>query len=553
MSKLPVKMALFAALAAAPVVWAAGRRTRPASKPATRPAAPAGARITDDGWFAPRKPKKPPPPLPEKVTKTFIIPIQGPIGLATYESVKRRVVRCQRKGAELVILDMNTPGGRVDVMEGIVNLLVDELAAVRRVAYVNPNAYSAGAIISLACHEIVMAERAVIGDAMPIIFGPKGLVPLPDKERAKMESPLIALAIDLAEENGHNVALCEGMVTVSIEVWLIRNRKTGQMRVVDADSANWRPNVLNAPRRKKDDIIPSPDAEWEFVKLADRSKNQLVTMKTRLAMRFGFVDHQFETMNDLLKHYNVTEPPIVLKDTWSEVLVGWLTSMAVAGVLMSVGMICIFIEIRTPGLGLPGLIALICFATFFGAQYLVGLAVWWEIAVFAIGVILIALEVFVIPGFGVAGISGIACCLIGLLAMFVGNPPTDLPIPRSPLSWETFSNGVFTLACAFVVAAVAGALLARYLPKIPFVNRLCLAAATVAVPQAPVTEDAPVRTVRVGDRGVVASMCRPIGKVRIGQNLMDAASEGEPIEPGTPVRVLRLDSNRLVVEKIEEA
>ena len=517
------------------------------------PAPPAGARITSDGWFAPRKPKKSPPALPDRVTKAFVIPIHGPITPTTLDSVKRKIVKCRTGQAELVIFDMNTPGGRVDVMNSIVDLLVKELADVRRVAYVNPNAYSAGAIISLACHDIVMTERAVIGDAMPIMFGPQGLMPVPDKERAKIESPLIALAKDLAQENGYNEALCEGMVTVSIEVWLIRNRKTGEMRAVDANNANWRPKVLNAPRRKKDDVEPLADAEWEFVALADRSKNQLVTLKTRAALRFGFVDHQFVTLDDLLKHYNVTEPPVVLGDTWSEKLVGWLTSTAVTSLLMGLGMLCVFIEIRTPGLGLPGLIALICFVIVFGSQYLIGLAAWWEIAVFMIGLVLIALEIFVIPGFGVAGISGMACCLIGLLAMFVDNPPNSMPIPRGELSWEMFSSGVFALACAFVGAAVAGALLGRYLQKIPFVNRLCLAAVTAVQPQVPVTADAPVRRVQVGDRGVVASMCRPIGKVRFGDNLIDAASEGETIEPGTPVCVLRLDSNRLVVKRIEEA
>jgi len=549
MSRLAISIGLFAALAALAASVAAQT-----TRPATLPAGPPGARKTPDGWFAPRAPSEPVPDLPENVTRAFVIPIHGPISLTTLESVKRKIVRCRTGDAELVIFDMDTPGGRGDAMNGIVDLLMDEMEGIRRVAYVNPKAYSAGAIISLACHEIVMADRAVIGDAMPILIGPGGqLIPIPAEERAKIESPTITQVKDLAKRNGYNVALCEGMVTVSIEVWLIRNRQTGQMRTVNADAANWRATVLNAPGRKKDDIPPPADSPWEFVHLADRASNQLVTMNTPDAVRFGFVDNTFDTMDDLLEHYNVTTPPVVLSDTWSEVLVDWLTSPTVVSLLMGVGMLCIYIEIRTPGLGLPGLIALICFVIVFGSQYLVGLAAWWEIAVFAIGLVLIALEVFVIPGFGVAGISGIACCLIGLLAMFVDNPPTGLPIPDGALSWETFSNGMFALALAFVGAFIAGAILARYLPKIPFVNRLCLAAATVAEPQAPVTQDAPVRKIQVGDRGVVASMCRPVGKVRIGQDLVDAASEGETIEAGTPVRVLRLDSNRLVVEKTEEA
>ena len=554
MSKLSIAIAVLSGLAAAGAARVAAPATRPASRPASMPAPPPGARITQDGWFAPRSRGDTPPSLPDEITRAFVIPIHGPIGLATYESVKRKVTRCRAQGAQLVILDMDTPGGRGDAMDGIVDLLMDDLKDVYRVAHVNPKAYSAGAIISLACHEIVMAKRAVIGDAMPILIGPGGqLIPIPEAERAKIESPTITQVRGLASRNGYNVALCEGMVTVSIEVWLIRQRKTGETRTVNADAANWRAIVINAPRRKKDDIVPPPDSPWEFIHLADRASNQLVTMGTRDARRFGFVDHVFATRADLLAHYNVTAPAVVLGDTWSETLVAWLTSTAVAGVLMSVGMICVFMEIRTPGLGLPGLIALICFSIFFGSQYLIGLAAWWEIAVFTIGVILIGLEVFVIPGFGVAGVSGIVCCLVGLLMMFVDNAPGDWPIPRGDLSWEVFSNSVFALACAFIAAFIAGALLARYLPKIPFVNRLCLAAAIVVQPQAPVTERAAVRSVRIGDRGVVESMCRPVGRVRIGDDLLDAASEGETIEPGTPVRVLGLDSNRLIVEKVKEA
>ena len=95
--------------------------------------------------------------------------------------------------------------------------------------------------------------------------------------------------------------------------------------------------------------------------------------------------------------------------------------------------------------------------------------------------------------------------------------------------------------------------LARYFRKIPFANRLCLAMATAAEPQAPVMEDSPVRRIQAGDRGVVESMCRPVGKVRFGDDLVDAVSEGGPIDAGTPVRVLAMDSNRPIVERDQEA
>jgi len=566
MNRFAVYSVLFAALAAASVFSAEPRG--PATAPAaSRPAsAPEGARITDDGWFAPRRPKSPHPPVPDEVTRAFIIPIHDEITLGTLESIKRRVIKCRVGKAQLVIFDMDTPGGRSDAMNGIIDLLMDGLRDVRRVAYVNPDAYSAGAMISLACHEIVMAKRAVIGDAMPILIGPGGLMPVPEAERAKLESPGLAQVRSLAEENGYDRATCEGMITVKIEVWLIRNRQTRELRIVDADTKHWRRRVVGAPgivgsiasdplkavgKGEAPRTAPA-DAEWEFVDVVDKA-DKLLTLHTTEAVRFGLADNVFATMDDLLAHYNVTAPPTVLVDSWSEKFVGWITDPIIAGLLLAAGSVALFVEIRTPGLGVPGIIALICFTLRFGGQYMAGLATWWEIVIFMIGVVLIVLEIFVIPGFGVAGISGIICCVFGLVAMVIDNPPTEWPVPRGEMGWNMFSTGIFAIVCAFIAAVVLSVVLARYLRNIPYMNRLCLAMAPVVEPQAPVMEDSPIRRIKVGDRGVVESMCRPVGKVRFGDDLIDAVSEGEPIDAGTPVRVLAMDSNRPVVERDQEA
>ena len=174
------------------LICAAGAADKPA--PATGPAMVRveGDRvITPDGWFA--RPEVQRPPLPEKITNAFVIPIHGPIGTSTYEAVKRKIVKCKSSGAQMVIFDMKTPGGSLKAMMGIIEQILDELPGVTTVAYVNPRAISAGAIISLACHEIVMSPRAIIGDAMPIMISPQGqLVPIPKAERAKIESYTLA-------------------------------------------------------------------------------------------------------------------------------------------------------------------------------------------------------------------------------------------------------------------------------------------------------------------------------------------------------------------------
>ena len=510
------------------------------------PQIPPGARVTDEGWFAPRRPQGVQVKLPRKVTKAFVIQIHDGITKATYEAVRRKVVRCRTAAAEMVILDMNTPGGDLMATRKIVKLLMDDLEDVYRVAYVNPEAYSAGAIISLACHEIVMNRRSVIGDAMPIIMQGD----LSKAKRAKIESPLLAEARILAVENGYNQALCEGMITIKVEVWLIRHRRTRELRVVDADSNGWRRKVAGAPGERKKNSADK-DKAWEFLKTVDPD-HKLVTMNTREALRYGLVEHVFRSRQELEKHYGLTVPAAELIDTWSETMVTWLTSPPVVAILVLIGIMAFYSELRTPGLGVPGAVAVVCFGIVFGSHYLTGLAAWWEVALFALGLVLLALEVFVIPGFGVAGVGGIVCCTVGLLAIFVDNPPDRLPIPSGALSWSMFSNGVFALGCAFVLSMIGGAILAKYLANIPIVSKVVLGPVE-ASDEAPVTADAPVRKVHVGSVGVVESMCRPVGKVRFGQDLVDASSEGEIVGPGARVRVLRYEGNRVVIEKVEDA
>ena len=172
---------------------------------------------------------------------------------------------------------------------------------------------------------------------------------------------------------------------------------------------------------------------------------ELVSVTASEAVRLGFAEHIFESVEQLHQHYNIVVAPTVLKDNWSETLVGFLTTPAVTSILLMAGIFFLYMEMNTPGFGVPGGLAIACFAILFGSRFLIGLAQWWEIGLFAVGLLLLAVEVFVIPGFGVAGISGIICCVAGLLAMVIPNAPAELPWPRSDMDWSWFGNGVFAL------------------------------------------------------------------------------------------------------------
>jgi membrane-bound serine protease (ClpP class) len=530
-------------------------RTRPArpepsgatTGPTTRPGGVVVTEdriITEDGWFP--RPEVDLPDLPDPVTKAFIIPIHGPITPATYDNVSRKVTKVLGSGGELVVFDMNTPGGRIDAMEAIVDLILDDLRSVQTVAYVNSDAYSAGAIISAACTEIVMAPGGVIGDAMPIIAGPGGIQPLPEEERAKIESPLLALARRLAEARGHDVELLESMITLDREVWLVRDRDTGRLRLVRA--SRHEKKVLGAPG--VDPVEIDPTTRWEFIEVVT-PLDKLATLNTSEAIRAGFARQVFDGYEQLKRHYDVEGELVKLTDSWSERFVAFLARPAISGLLITIAMICGYVELSSPGFGIPGALALTALALLFGGRYLAGLANWWEIALFFIGIVLIAGEIFITPGFGVLGISGILCCAISLLALLVANPPDELPLPDTQRAWDLFSDGVMWLSLAAIASAVGIGLLMRYVDSIPVANKLFLPEAE-HVDTAPVAETSPYARIRPGAVGVVEGPCRPVGKVRFDEDLLDASSEGLTIEAGARVRAVRWEGNRLIVEKVEE-
>ena len=548
--RLPLAaMALLGLCAAA--AW--GGAGEPLTRPATRPAStlPAGFGLTGDrfetpdGWFP--LPKFDRPALPEKVTKAFVIPIHGPITNTTFKAVRRKIIRCKTKtaGAELIVLDMNTPGGISTAMNAIVEQILRELPGVTTVAYVNRRAWSAGAIISLACHEIAMAPTSIIGDAMPILINERGQpVPMSEDLRAKVESAAIEEVRLLVEKRDHSQALCEGMVTSKLEVWLIRHTPTRELKVVDATA--WRGKVRGVPGGGVAALLAADEVEWEHVQTI-AGPDRVVTLTTKRALRAGLVRCVFEDMDALKKHYNVVGEMVTLEDNWSEEVVAFLTSPAVMAFLVFVGILCAYVEINSPGFGVPGAIAILCFAIVFGSQYISGMAQWWEIALFFVGVVLLVVEVLVLPGFGVAGIAGILCCIVALLAMLVDNAPTEFPWPDTKGAWAMLTTGTLWLLAAFVAAMVVGVVLGRYLHKVPLAGRLVLAAPN-APDTAPTSEEAPIRHIRPGQTGRVIQPCRPVGKVEIGGEFADAIAEGAFVPAGSEVVVLRVEGNRVVVE-----
>ncbi|HUS47974.1 MAG TPA: NfeD family protein [Phycisphaerae bacterium] len=548
--RLQLRFVALVIITAAAVSTVAAEGPAPATQPATTmpTTGPASKKIwlgmIPKGTFE-RTPQAPPPALPKAINRAFVIPIHGGINDVMADVLQKKIAICKGRGAQIVIFDINSPGGELKAMERIINLIRDDLRGIYTVAYVNPEAISAAGILSLACNEIVLTPVAKIGDAMPVLVGPQGYIPIPKEERGKIESYARADVRVQAQLSGYNVALCEAMVTLDREIWLIKERRTGELKVVD--SRDYPNSVLGAPAK---DNNPPPDAQWQFMAIID-GPNELVTMTADEAAALGFAEQVLPSMKELREHYNIVGEPAVLADSLSDRVVGVLTSPLVTAVLVMAGLFCLYTELRTPGFGIFGIFGIACFAILFGSRYLIGLANWVEIALFALGVLLIAIEIFAIPGFGVVGILGIICCVVALAAMAVANPPDVLPIPQTRLDWSIFESGLFALAVGFFLAIVAAAAAAKYLPKASLARGLVLVPASSGA--SAVSETSPIARIKAGDLGQVENICRPVGKVRFGDDLLDATSEGGIIEAGAEVRVLRREGNNLIIERVKSA
>ncbi|MBN1506783.1 MAG: hypothetical protein JW955_08050 [Sedimentisphaerales bacterium] len=472
-----------------------------------------------------------------------VIPCKGTIDQALLYSMRRRSEIALRTGADYLIYQIETYGGMVDAADSIAKYLIQEVSPrAHTVAYITTEAISAGALVSVSCRDIIMRENTTIGDAAPITMGGK----LEGVEREKAESFVRAAFQRAAEANGYPALLLRAMVTMQIEVYRVLNLRTGQYEFFE-----------------KDDLPKDPN-EYEVEKAEKISgSDELLTLTASRAQEYGLARAVVPDLDGALaflaKRDNVVfvTKPEVLEPNWSELMVSWLNSPVVMGILFMLALLGVYIEFNAPGVGLPGLVAVICFALILGSKYLVGMANWAEVLLLFIGVVLLLVEIFVLPGFGVAGILGIACVLIGLFGMLIRNPPNEIPWPQTSGDWQNLSSGVIGLAVGFVGFVVAAWLLSRYLPKIPFMSGLILSPAVAAtgrggsqISMTSPPDSAPVG-VEVGDIGEVLSTLRPAGKARFGDAIADVVATGEFLERGTQVQILEIHGGRVVVRKIE--
>jgi membrane-bound serine protease (ClpP class) len=461
-----------------------------------------------------------------------------------YKSIQRRTQKALDEGVEYLIYEIQTYGGLVSAADEISKYFLKAGKEAHTVAYITTQAISAGAMISVHCQDIIMLENATIGDCAPVVLVPSQK--LEGVEREKTESFIRGIFDRAANANNYPRALLRAMVTMQIEVYRVRNIQTGEDEFFESiELSNKDPNTYDL--NNKEIVVES---------------GKLLTLIAPDALEYGIARAVVKDLGGALdfleKRDGVTfaGEPMVLETNWSEEMVRWINSPAVMAVLVMLAMLGVYIEFNTPGVGLPGLAAVICFTIIIGSKYLIGLANWVEVAIFVLGILLLLIEFLVLPGFGIAGFAGIICIFAGLFGMLIKNPPDRLPWPQDAIAWSDFTWGIvgLTLGCAGSIVLVW--LLSKYLPRIQFLSGLMLAPAvprqSSEIPLSITTPpESKALSVKMGDSGEVISKLRPTGKAKFGNAIVDVVAEADFLDKGTKVEIIEIQGNRVIVKKTE--
>jgi membrane-bound serine protease (ClpP class) len=424
----------------------------------------------------------PPGAVAQGAGPVYRIPVTGTIELGLAPFVARSLREAARAGAPFAILEFDTPGGRIDAAERIADAVRD--APLPVYAYVNRRAFSAGALISLACDSIFMRPGAVIGAATPV-SGQTG-EKLPEKYVSAMRGEFRALA----EELGLDPRIAEGMVDEQIEI----------------------PGV--------------------------KPKGQLLTLSTDEAVRLGVAVAEVPDFDALLRVLGRPGAATVeMRTNWAEAVVRFVSNPVIASLLMTLGVLGLVIELKTPHFGLAGLTGLACLALFFGSHWLTGLAGWGELILIGAGLLLVGVEIFVLPGFGFAGVLGGGAVAGGLFLSLIGRYPTTADLGQA-------AGGVA------IGLLVVGAVLVAFLRHLPASKRLAGILHLTSSSSAEGFVSAPIRTDLVGKSGMAVTELRPIGVAEIEGERLDVTTEGQFISSGTAVTVVRAEDLRVVVRPV---
>ncbi|MCS5615402.1 MAG: nodulation protein NfeD, partial [Candidatus Marinimicrobia bacterium] len=353
--------------------------------------------------------------------KVYRVPIQGVIDLGLPTFIERVIQEAENDQVEVIIFDIDTFGGRVDAATQIKDAILD--SDVPTVAFINRRAISAGALISLSCETIYMTGGGTIGAATAVdMSGNKASEKVISYMREEMAST--------AESRDRNTVIAKCMVDEELSFTHV---------IIDGDSV-------------------------EVTDLEGRKEGKLITLTTEQALMYKMADGTAENMDELLVSLELSEATIIsFSENWSENLVRFLTNPVVASLLTTFGFLGILFELQSPGWGIPGTFGAVCLALSLGASAIVRLATMSDLLIVLVGLVLLVVEAFLIPGFGIAGVAGIGVILWGLYLLL---------LPDVPVSEEVYHSALTGLTIGIIGGVIALVFLFRMVTKTKFWTKL---------------------------------------------------------------------------------
>ncbi|WP_370592817.1 nodulation protein NfeD [Roseivirga sp. E12] len=425
----------------------------------------------------------------EGTLKVFLMEIRDDIDPRMNRYVDLALDQATDVGADIVLIDMDTYGGAVNDANDIRTRILEYEKPVW--VYINNDAASAGALISIACDSIYMVPGANIG-AATVVNGADG-TQAPDKYQSYMRS----IMRSTAEENNRDPLIAEGMVDDRVEI---------------------------------EGVTES---------------GKIITFTTSEAIANGYCEREVASIQDILEKNNIVDYELIRYElSGTEKVISFFLNPFVSGLLILVITAGIFFELQTPGVGFPLAAAGIALVLYLVPYYLNGLAANWEIAVFFIGFALIALEVFVIPGFGVAGVAGIICTVGALIFIMLGN---------DNFNFDNVPVGEISTAAGVVGAGVVGSIVVLFVFGYRFTKSKMFD--RVALTSSQEKADGYVATFHtqdlVGRQGTANTILRPSGRIDIDGEIYDAYTRGEYVEAGEKVVVISQEGSSLKVRAIK--
>lgn len=470
------------------------------------------------------------------------IKLEGDVEPAMFEFCARAIDDALKENPDYIVFEINTFGGRLDAAFDI----VDTIMAVKgpeTIALVKKKAISAGSLIALACKKLYMLEATTIGDCAPIVQGGDGT---PQIVGEKIQSPLRAKFRNLAQRNGYPELLSSSFVTPELEILELTAK-------LDKGKKTERDTVLIIEGEKYSVLDSAAKAFWGAPKILVK-EGELLTMTDKEAQELGFSKGTFKDRADFETALAI-ESRSEVETTLGEDIASAIA--AIAGILLILGFGALYIEFKTPGFGLFGIIGIILIGIVFLGQFAPQLDGYIPAILLVAGVVLFLVEIFVMPGTFLFGVGGIACMILALALSF---SPSEIP-EYIPESVETTFDatpwlfGLLYMLCCAAIALVFPIAASKYLiPLLPegWTPMLKTDLENAASP----TES--VQEIHVGDVGIAKTFLRPVGQASFTMSdgstrLFDVQTHGEIIEAGTPVKVESVQEGHIWVVLDENA